>query len=390
MLIYRYFPHGSRNIKDCTPIQNLVSVPKIDLFDKMYTFFHDQEPLVLDLLPKVPSGQDNIPFNGYRLLASNYCNRFDRVIVVHSEQNSQQVKWLDNNGAVPVYWWSHALIALDWFRYAKIDPLLHVSDTVPAIDFIIYNRAWQGSREYRLKFAELLVNTGLHSKTKMNFNAWDDGHYSNHKFANHTLAIDRFDLEQYFASEQIGSHASADYVASDYQDSFIEIVLETLFDDCRLHLTEKTLRPIACGQPFLVAGTAGTLRYLRRYGFQTFSPWIDEAYDDILDPLDRLKAITATMQQISSLGSKQKLVLAKQLRTVTEFNRKRFFSPDFFNLVVTEFQDNFNQAANVMKQHQQGFYFKLFLSKFDHATMTAPISAQDLAVMWQKLQNPVI
>jgi hypothetical protein len=46
-------------------------------------------------------------------------------------------------------------------------------------------------------------------------------------------------------------------------------------------LTEKALRPIACGQPFILAATPGSLQYLRSYGFKTFSGYIDETYDTI-------------------------------------------------------------------------------------------------------------
>jgi hypothetical protein len=48
-------------------------------------------------------------------------------------------------------------------------------------------------------------------------------------------------------------------------------VAETVFDT-RIHLTEKTLRPIACGHPFILAAGPGSLKYLQTYGFRTFSP----------------------------------------------------------------------------------------------------------------------
>ena len=76
-------------------------------------------------------------------------------------------------------------------------------------------------------------------------------------------------------------------------------MLETLFDDDRLQLTEKSLRPIACGQPFILAATHGSLQYLQNYGFKTFNDVFDESYDQIEDPVKRLKAIVALMVQIS-------------------------------------------------------------------------------------------
>jgi hypothetical protein len=68
-------------------------------------------------------------------------------------------------------------------------------------------------------------------------------------------------------------------------------VLETLFDDHRWHLTEKSLRPIACGKPFVLMATPGSLQYLRQYGFKTFDGLIDETYDSIQNPKQRLQAV---------------------------------------------------------------------------------------------------
>ena len=64
-------------------------------------------------------------------------------------------------------------------------------------------------------------------------------------------------LENYYHPTGASSLASADFDIEDYNNTDIEVVLETLFDDTRWHLTEKALRPIACGQPFMFAATQG-------------------------------------------------------------------------------------------------------------------------------------
>ena len=86
-------------------------------------------------------------------------------------------------------------------------------------------------------------------------------------------------------------------------------MLETLFDDTRWHLTEKSLRPSACGKPFMLAATAGSLQYLRSYGFKTFSGLIDESYDLIVEPHLRLQSIAQEMQRISQLSPNKKYKL---------------------------------------------------------------------------------
>jgi hypothetical protein len=127
-------------------------------------------------------------------------------------------------------------------------------------------------------------------------------------------------------------------------------VLETLFDDGRLHLTEKSLRPIACGQPFIVAGTHGSLKYLHSYGFKTFEQIWDETYDQEINPERRLLAITNLMKTISQWDSDTRQIKLEQARLIAEHNRKWFFSKEFFDLIVNELKTNFELAFDEFKQ----------------------------------------
>src|SRR6266850_97444 len=89
-------------------------------------------------------------------------------------------------------------------------------------------------------------------------------------------------------------------------NSYLEIVTETWFtDDSCVYLTEKTLRPIMRMQPFIVVGTPGTLRYLQSLGFETFSPLIDETYDEILDPGTRFAAICREISRLAAMKPAQ-------------------------------------------------------------------------------------
>jgi hypothetical protein len=157
-------------------------------------------------------------------------------------------------------------------------------------------------------------------------------------------------LENYFPINSVSSHCSADFDLTDYENTNIEVVLETLFDDERLHLTEKTLRPIACGQPFILLATAGSLEYLQRYGFKTFNNIWNEEYDLIQDPAERLNSIVELMHEIANWDTatcKLKLVQAQE---VAEYNKQYFFSQKFFTLVDNELRQNlFNALAEVQK-----------------------------------------
>jgi hypothetical protein len=254
-------------------------------------------------------------------------------------------------------------------------------------DFLIYNRAWQGTREYRLKFAELVVDHNLTNHCRMGFNPIDEKHYHLHQFSNSAFEISNHKLENYFQLNNTDSSASADYCAQDYVETGLEIVLETIVDDQRWHLTEKTLRPIACGHPFMILGTPGILKYLRRYGFKTFSPLIDESYDDIQDPVERMQAIIGVMKHIINMSTADKLLLYQQMQAISKYNKDRFFSNEFLNFVINEFKQNFDYAADQMKKYQTGAYFKLFLQTLKTSTNQLPASRQEIVKMWQTLHN---
>jgi hypothetical protein len=150
-------------------------------------------------------------------------------------------------------------------------------------------------------------------------------------------------------SHEVTSNSSAVYCSDDFNATGISVVLETLFDDPRIHLTEKILRPIACGHPFILAAGPGSLALLRRYGFETFSPWINESYDDITDSDQRMAAIIAEMRRLSKLSKEQQNWILESCRAVAERNKKRFFHCDFFDYITQELVDNVNMA---WKKHQ--------------------------------------
>jgi hypothetical protein len=179
-------------------------------------------------------------------------------------------------------------------------------------------------------------------------------------FKNHKLAISRRDLETQFDPCTVDATASADYHAPDYAHTGIEIVLETLFDDTRWHLTEKSLRPIACGRPFMLAGTPGSLEYLRSYGFETFGNLIDESYDCITDPVSRLQCIVKEMKRISNLSHDQKLQLWQSLYEIADRNKQLFFSDAWQQQIFDEFVSNFNQGVSIIEQNKTGKHWLNF------------------------------
>lgn len=358
MVIYRWHPHGSRKIEHCTLLRDYEALAPFFTQINPIVICHDQEPLnygdMTWRLDQWLQHKNMKPSSQYwHLVHLTGINVHSKYVLLHSEINSDQVDLFRAQGAEPAFYWSHALIARDWFRYARLDPALDHKHSWTK-DFLIYNRAWSGTREYRLKFAEMMVDRGLQHRCETAFRAHDPHHYNQHTFANDRLQITRSDLERLLPPNNHPATSSADYVNRDYANCWLEVVLETLFDTNTVHLTEKVLRPIACGKPFLLAAGPGALRFLRGYGFRTWQGVINEDYDLEPDPVKRLGMILDEMQRLSTCAYRTQI--SHELYAIAQFNKRRFFSRNFFRQVVDEYQQNIGSALARVRDHADGRY----------------------------------
>jgi hypothetical protein len=362
VIIYRFWPHGSKNISD------LNSLKKPNVWEENIMFpaiwCNDQEPLDYEFYKVNLRNRYNGEWMSilksigmlHEIKNLNYSppSYWEKSLLLHSEKRSNNLeKYQKDNELITVYYWSHAIIARDWFRYAEhIKQQKNISKT-----FLIYNRAWSGTREYRLKFLDLLLQLGLEHECQTSVNPVEPElgiHYKMHKFENSAWQPTQV-LEKFFPQNAVPSHYSADFDIEDYESTNIEVVLETLFDDSRQHLTEKSLRPIACGQPFILAATHGSLEYLRSYGFKTFSDVWDESYDLEEDPEVRLAWIVKLMRHIADWAPDVRERKMLEAQAIANYNRQHFFSKEFFNLVTEELKTNL-KSASIELAHCNNYY----------------------------------
>lgn len=408
--IYTFRPHGSKNITDLhflTPEDLGIIFPEI--------VCHDQEPLnyeihqsvdILQLWLQARTGREILPgqqrimneiipkyqnLNFYSMLrALKFRTIFDRYILLHSELNSQDVEKFQHC-AEPVYYWSHGIIARDWYRFAEHDRRL-LQPASSKKTFLLYCRAWTGTREYRLKFLDLLAGQNILDDCQVSVLHQDQGvdliDYvcRDSKFQPVHLA----QLSNIPNNEQPAC-ASADYSVDDILSTDISVVLETVAADSKIHLTEKTLRPIACGHPFMLMAGPEALQCLRAYGFKTFSPWIDESYDFEKDPIKRMEMIIVEMSKISALPLLQKQNLLTQLREVAQYNKTHFFSEDFFNRVRAELTENLNSAIDRVKHTRGQQYLAMIPLIKKYKKYELPTKTRNLAIaktLRQLRKNP--
>ena len=234
---------------------------------------------------------------------------FGKWTLLHSELNSVEVEKYNNTGLFRcAYWWAHAPIAIDWYRFACYDNRLQRQCQDIKANSLIYARETTGKREYRKRFLEHLQNL---ENVQVG------------SFKDYTVTGD----------------SSATYDAYDFAHTNCSIVLETVYDQ-RIHLTEKTLRPIACGHPFMLLNGPGALETIRSYGFKTFDPFINESYDKEQLSNKRMDMVLKEMQRINSLSNEEQTDIWKECNSIAEYNKQLFFNNKFISSVKAELQKN--------------------------------------------------
>jgi hypothetical protein len=147
----------------------------------------------------------------------------------------------------------------------------------------------------------------------------------------------------------VGAAASADFGHQEFdlwKSGLWHIVTETVFYHDKLHLTEKTFKPIVAQRPFMLAAAPGNLAYLKSYGFKTFDRWIDESYDTIQDPDRRLQAIVDQTQKLCSMSHDDLRAMHQEMMPVLEHNFNHLYG-NFKKRIVDELVDNFETAVRL-------------------------------------------
>lgn len=168
------------------------------------------------------------------------------------------------------------------------------------------------------------------------FNEWKDYvNCSNHTYANkHGLTNDTIDGIENYTTPRVANY-KYDHKLNFYYE-YVERILDDLYKNSWVSLTtessyfaweqnifvsEKTFKPIACMQPFIICGSKNTLQHIRALGYKTFHPFIDETYD-LMPDTKRFQAIIESIKKIKSI--KNKVEWFKSMRPILEHNYQKF------------------------------------------------------------------
>ena len=121
-----------------------------------------------------------------------------------------------------------------------------------------------------------------------------------------------------------------------YARGHIHVILEsedlspdTELCEMQFRYTEKTVKSIFFGYPFLLYGNFGTLKLLQSHGFRTFHPYINETYDLIPFRHLRMLAIIDEIGRINALNGTYFNKLLDDVQKISAFNQKLLHSKSF-------------------------------------------------------------
>ena len=131
-----------------------------------------------------------------------------------------------------------------------------------------------------------------------------------------------------------------------YLNSYIYVVTETKFDK-HIYFSEKICNPMIVLQPFIVFGAAHFLKYLKKLGFKTFSPFIDESYDDEENDEKRLILLCNLIKKLSKLGRLEIHEWYNAIKDILVHNRNLLYQMSFNNNFENRFIETLNYEKNI-------------------------------------------
>jgi hypothetical protein len=110
-----------------------------------------------------------------------------------------------------------------------------------------------------------------------------------------------------------------------YSDTYINLVTETFFGK-NVFLSEKIFKPLSNLQAFIVLGDYGTIAELKRLGFKTFEPFIDESYDLEIDSKVRIKKIEKEIEKLKNKSIEEIHEWYYSIKNILLHNQKHMYS----------------------------------------------------------------
>lgn len=329
----------------------LFNLGQDDVIETDYVFFHDQEPIWMDLHKSLFDDvlRRNADLWWYRYNQVKP-DKFGHVVV--SERGEFVDQTCKAYGWTPHYYFYHGWACQDWYRgYDKTFLITRARDRAPTQTFISPNRIVAGKRDHRVLF---LYNV---FKQKLEHNWISAPRVCAYENVDISVIAQKYcsiysDIEQVFnraalpklfpgEDEQLMSSCwltNFDQAA----DSLVYVPTETVYFGRRMHITEKTFRAIALEMPFVLVAPAGSLDYMREYGFKTFGDVIDESYDKETDDIRRIEKVVKLLKELDELPVAERWRLHEAMLPAVEHNYNHFFNGGLTDVLWPELLNMLN------------------------------------------------
>tara|TARA_S200000501_G_scaffold61387_1_gene51980 strand:- start:1480 stop:2727 length:1248 start_codon:yes stop_codon:yes gene_type:complete len=178
--------------------------------------------------------------------------------------------------------------------------LIAINKVTDVVDDNTYRYRGRGIKHWINRFKKEIEPT---RKSWNNFESW----FLNPKL----LAIMRDVKLEYSKHPDINhkyDHINLDFLSK----AVLNITSETVFYYPYVEFSEKIVQPIIAKRPFVLIGPAHSLKYMRSKGFKTFGKIIDESYDELDDPNERMESIMNVVKKFNqnSVDQNKELLLA--------------------------------------------------------------------------------
>jgi hypothetical protein len=331
-----------------------------DIIENDYVFFHDQEPVWMDLhqplFERVLYAAGGL--GGYFSPSGKWKQVYPETSghVVVSERGEFVDAMCSQYGWQSHYYFYHGWACQDWFRgYDKTFLIPRARDRAPTRTFISPNRIVAGKRDHRVLFLYHVFKNQLEhnwiSAPKVCSYEHVDISVIAQKYCNTypdiTQVFDQATLPKLFPGEDVQQMTSC-WLSNfnEAADSLIYVPTETVYFGRRLHITEKTFKAIALEMPFVLVAPTGSLEYMRRYGFKTFNDVIDESYDLETNDIVRIEKVTKLLKELDSLSLKERQQIHRACLPIVEHNYNHFYHGGLSAILWTELTGMLNGFCN--------------------------------------------
>ncbi len=325
-----------------TDPEHLFNLGKDDIAESDYIFFHDQEPVDLELFNDL--FVEVFDRNNDLWWAYKKPSPFGHIVL--SERGEMVEKLCKKYQWTGHYYFYHGWACQDWYRgYDRTFLIPRASDRKPTKTFMSPNRIIGGKRDHRVLFLYHVFKHKLDhnhiSAPRVCTTEKVDINTVAHKYCNTYPDIkqvfDQANLPRLFQGEQTQQMTSC-WLSnfSEAQDSLVYVPTETVYFGRRTHITEKTFKAIALEMPFVLVAPAGSLEYLREYGFKTFDGILDESYDKETDDIRRLEMVAQLLKDLDNLSIQERQHIHNKCLPIVEHNFNHFYRGGLTSILWTE------------------------------------------------------